>query len=279
MTGPLESPAQITDEDKSEEQVDGVERAADPAAEADPPARDQPADQRAEPHGPLGIRRVWRWYKSKSEPVRIMIATLAATAVINSPILVSAAADWKVAFGDDGPDVIVQQPAPLPAGSGAAPEEQCQSLVARTAGTGGPEVGVYVRVPGGCWSQILGFVPPASDLEYQVSYVNGSDEQHDDVTFRVDLPDGMRLVAGSTRFMNASHPDGERTRADNIDDEGVNLGSYSPGSNAWVTFRVSIPDEGEAPCGATEYHVTGTAGPWGSDAQSNTAVLSSYRSC
>ncbi|WP_222596028.1 hypothetical protein, partial [Cellulomonas hominis] len=95
----------------------------------------------------------------------------------------------------NGPEVVIQTaagPPPTP----AAGELACAEVAPVLAQDGGPEVTVYVRPPDGCWSQLLGYVPPGTEVEYLVSYVNGSDVQHDDVALRVGLPDGVRPVSG-----------------------------------------------------------------------------------
>lgn len=231
------------------------------------------------PRAPRGLARLRQWHRSRSEPVRIAIWTLVATAFINIGTLVSGVAD-VVAVIRGNEIVVTVQPAPLPsATSGALAGRSCQQLSPLGSGSGGPEAGVYVRAPGGCWSQLLGYVPSGSELEYLVTYKNGSSEPHDSVTFSVDLHDGMRLVAGSTRWMNASHPEGVAARSDDIQNAGINVGSYAPGANAWVTFRVTIPGESEVPCGVSEYRLVGFAGPWGSQTHANSSVLSAYRAC
>ena len=118
-----------------------------------------------------------------------------------------------------------------------------------------------------------------SELEYLISYRNTTDQQHDDVVLRAALPPGVRMVSGSTTWHNASHPDGVPATSDNVQGAGLNVGSYAPGANAWVTFRVVIPGTDEVDCGFSEYQMDGFAHPSGVAESSNTAVLSSYRGC
>lgn len=171
------------------------------------------------------------------------------------------------------------QPAPL------APEDGADGAdCGRVATLDGPDgsglrTAAYVRPVGGCWSQVLGYVPPGSELEYAIAYRNTSEAQHDDVVLRVELPDGARLVSGSTTWMNASHPEGVPATSDDVEGLGINVGSYGPGANAWLMFRVVVAGADEVDCGVSEYRVQGFSRASGVAETSNTAVLSAYREC
>ena len=216
------------------------------------------------------LQRIRDRLRSGLGPYKVPVATAAVGAVVGAVVtfaLGSALAD------EHEPVEVVVQPAPAPE------EPQCGGLSAFGRDEQAPATGVYVRVLGGCWSQLLGYVPSGSELEYAITYRNATDERHDDVTLRADLPPGVRLVSGSTTWHNASHPGGVDASSDDLENVGINVGSYDPGANAWATFRVTIPGPDEAACGVSEYRVEGFAAPWGAEVSSNVAVLSATRAC
>ncbi|WP_251153789.1 hypothetical protein [Cellulosimicrobium sp. Marseille-Q4280] len=233
------------------------------------------AGKEAAPAPVRGVRRLWRRYRAASREWQVAIFAAFIAAVIG---LVGAAAEWYGATRDNRVEVVVQ-PAPVAADPDAAGTDACGSIATLDQDAQAPASGVYVRVLGGCWSQLLGYVPPGSELEYAITYRNTSDEQHDDVVLRAELPQGVRLVSGSTTWFSASKPDGVPATSDALEGAGVNIGSYGPGANAWATFRVTIPGANEVDCGVSEYRVVGFANPWGATETSNAAVLSAYRSC
>lgn len=90
----------------------------------------------------------------------------------------------------------------------------------------------------GSWSETV-VAAPGQVLRIAVSYQNTGTNQQDDVVLRVDLPDNMHFVQGSTYWSNASHHD-VHTSDDAIKDVGINLGSYAPTGNVWAVFEVKV---------------------------------------
>lgn len=82
---------------------------------------------------------------------------------------------------------------------------------------------------------------PGETVDYIINYKNTGTAQNDGVTFRDTLPEGMTYVPGSTKWYNASHQEGVAATSDNlVNGIGINVGSYLPGSNAWIIFSAKV---------------------------------------
>lgn len=85
-------------------------------------------------------------------------------------------------------------------------------------------------------------------LEYQIEYENTSDETQNDVALRDVLPENVEYIPGTTRIWNEFH-DGDTIDQDDLVTNGIAIGSYGPGANAYVRFNAKIIDEDLA-CGS-----------------------------
>lgn len=82
-------------------------------------------------------------------------------------------------------------------------------------------------------------------LEFQIEYTNTSDTNQNGVVIKDVLPNGLWLLLDSVIIYNANYESGaiiENGYA--IMDTGVNIGSYTPGSNAFSRFKAKIVDDG-----------------------------------
>lgn len=86
-------------------------------------------------------------------------------------------------------------------------------------------------------------------VEFQIHYQNTSDEWQENVTIRDVLPSNLRYVAGSTKLMNANHPNGDPIDEDYLVDNGLKIGSYGPKANAYILLVAEVVDENLA-CGS-----------------------------
>jgi hypothetical protein len=72
--------------------------------------------------------------------------------------------------------------------------------------------------------------------------------QQDDVVLKLKMPPELSYLPGSARLGNSLHPSGIAT-SDVTRPEGINIGSYGPGGNAWVIFSAAVGDETKFLCG------------------------------
>lgn len=81
-------------------------------------------------------------------------------------------------------------------------------------------------------------------VEFRMAYKNNDTVDQLNVMINTVLPEGLRYVPGSTKIVNAIYPDSATINQDDITTRGVNIGSYTPGSNAFVRFQAEVVDEG-----------------------------------
>lgn len=78
-------------------------------------------------------------------------------------------------------------------------------------------------------------------VEFQLQYKNISNESHKQVAVRDILPPSLKYIEGSTKLYNTDHPDGVTAKQNTITtDEGVNIGNYATGANAYIRFRAEV---------------------------------------
>jgi uncharacterized repeat protein (TIGR01451 family)/LPXTG-motif cell wall-anchored protein len=95
---------------------------------------------------------------------------------------------------------------------------------------------------------------PGASVDYQIEYKNTGTTKQNDVVIRDVLPAGMTYVNGSTMYANATHPSGTPA-SDNVTKNGINIGNYLPGANAFVKFTAKVPAKEQLPkCGDNLFH-------------------------
>lgn len=89
-------------------------------------------------------------------------------------------------------------------------------------------------------------------VEYQIQYKNTGTTAQNDVVIKDILPNGVSYVTGSTLLKNASNPTPKQV-SDNLTKNGVNIGNYTAGSNAYVKFSAKVTsDESKLKCGVNK---------------------------
>jgi uncharacterized repeat protein (TIGR01451 family) len=98
-----------------------------------------------------------------------------------------------------------------------------------------------VRVHGSDkWSSSV-TATPGTRVDYLLSYENTGTTEQDDVTFKDDLPDGLKYVPGSSRLTTEN----AENVSDGIEKGGLNIGDYSAGSGAFLVFSATVEN---VPC-------------------------------
>ncbi len=99
-----------------------------------------------------------------------------------------------------------------------------------------------VRIDGSVdWAQSVK-VRKGTVLDFQSHYKNISDSTQNDVMLQCKLPSNLRYVTGSTKIFNVKYGDGA-TLSEGIATKGVNIGNYTPSSDAYVRFTVEVVDD------------------------------------
>lgn len=87
-------------------------------------------------------------------------------------------------------------------------------------------------------------------VDFQIQYRNTSEWTQSNVSLRDMLPKNLKYVEGSTKIMNSNHPNGASIVNDDIVKDGIKIGSYGKGANAYVMFTAEVVDN-DLVCGAT----------------------------
>lgn len=77
-------------------------------------------------------------------------------------------------------------------------------------------------------------------VELQMKYVNLSDIRQPSVSVRFVLPKSLRYIEGSTYLFNTVHPNGAHINEDTVIANGVNIGNYLPGANAYLRITAEV---------------------------------------
>jgi conserved repeat domain len=81
-------------------------------------------------------------------------------------------------------------------------------------------------------------------IQIQTQYKNTSDLQQNGVTMRDILPTNLRYIPGSIKLMDAAYPNGATINGDSlVGEDGLLLGDYTSGSNAFVMFTAEVVDD------------------------------------
>jgi uncharacterized repeat protein (TIGR01451 family) len=120
---------------------------------------------------------------------------------------------------------------------------------------------------------------PGDTLKYLISYSNTGNTVQNNVVIRDNLPTKETIVPGTTFLANESHPNGVLVNNDAVTTTGINVGTYNPGANAYVTFQVKLADATALTCGENTFINVGVAHPEGMSEYYNTATTTVTKSC
>lgn len=80
-------------------------------------------------------------------------------------------------------------------------------------------------------------------VEFRILYTNTSSEEQQNVAIKDILPENLEYVAGSSVIKNSNHPDGTKIDQDSLVENGIRIGSYGAGVNAYIYFTAEVVDE------------------------------------
>ena len=86
------------------------------------------------------------------------------------------------------------------------------------------------------------YAVPGECVRFRIGIRNMSSEMFRNLTLRNILPTGLSYINGSTRIYNAKHSQGVTFSDNIITDNGINIGDYLPGANAWIYFDATTPE-------------------------------------
>lgn len=80
-------------------------------------------------------------------------------------------------------------------------------------------------------------------VEFRILYTNTSSEEQQNVAIKDILPENLEYVAGSSVIKNFNHPNGAKIVQDSLVENGIRIGSYGAGANAYIYFTAEVVDE------------------------------------
>lgn len=93
-------------------------------------------------------------------------------------------------------------------------------------------------------------ISAGEEVDFKITYRNTGTIFQENVNIKDVLPNGMVMVPGSARISVPSNPT-PTPISDNLVASGVNIGRYSPGGTATLTFRAKI-DSSKLVCGTNQ---------------------------
>lgn len=104
------------------------------------------------------------------------------------------------------------------------------------------EITKQVRIKGTTeWKEVVD-AKIGDTVEFALGYKNKSGKDVHDVMVIDSLPDNLEYVPNTTVLKNANHPNGTKILTDVLTTTGINIGSYTNGSNAYVLFEAKVVD-------------------------------------
>ena len=95
-------------------------------------------------------------------------------------------------------------------------------------------------------------VKAGDEIEYLVGYTNTGTTAQNNVVLKDTLPKGVTYKAGTTTIIDAKNPKGLLldAKSDNATTSGINIGSFTAGSNAYIKFTAKVDENDKLPvCG------------------------------
>lgn len=124
-------------------------------------------------------------------------------------------------------------------------------------------------------------VNPGDTVDYRVEVKNTGTSQLNNVVLKDQLPTGVSFVPGTVKILNANNPSGAYVQdGDKLVSSGINIGAYTPGSNALVVFKAKVAANDQLPtCGMNTLTNKVSAQPEGQNPKDDTADVTVPKEC
>jgi len=124
-------------------------------------------------------------------------------------------------------------------------------------------------------------VNPGDTVDYRIEVKNMGSEVLNNVALKDQLPTGVSFVPGTVKILNANNPSGAYIQdGDQLVSSGINIGHYTPGSNALVVFKAKVGTNEALPtCGMNTLTNTASAQPEGQNPKDDTADVTVPKEC
>lgn len=119
---------------------------------------------------------------------------------------------------------------------------------------------------------------PGETVDFVVDYKNTGSVTQENVTIKDVLPAGLTYVPGSSVLANASNQTPKKVSDNIVSATGINIGSYTPGSDAWVRFSAKVADKDALACGVNTLKNVATV-TTGAGSKSDDATVTVTKEC
>lgn len=119
------------------------------------------------------------------------------------------------------------------------------------------------------------YAVPGECVRFRIGIRNMSSEIFRNLTLRDILPTGLSYISGSTQIYNTKHPKGVTLSDNIITDNGINIGDYAPGANAWIYFDATA-SEIPSSKNVTYRNIIQACGGYGAKEQSADVIMDTY---
>lgn len=80
-------------------------------------------------------------------------------------------------------------------------------------------------------------------VEFRIEYQNTSDRSQEGVAIKDILPSNLEYIAGSSTIKNFNHSNDAKILQDSLVSNGIRIGDYDQGANAYISFQAEVVDE------------------------------------
>ena len=131
----------------------------------------------------------------------------------------------------------------------------------------------------GCFTSAGISALEGQDFSGFLEWRNLGDQQQDNVSVKMLLPDGVTLVPNTSVLVTSKTPTGASISDDLVTSTGVNLGSYAPGGNFIVQFTLHFSAPATMTCGKNELPISAYRFAFDGPQLHETVPISYQRSC
>lgn len=137
-------------------------------------------------------------------------------------------------------------------------------------------VSKMVRLKGSSnWSETVN-AKSGDTVEFQIEYKNTGTTAQNNVVIKDIMPTELTYVKGTTYLKNASNPSAKNVSDNLVSDSGINIGDYTPGSNAFIKYEATLRELDN--CGSNSI-VNKAEVLTSNGSKSDTASISTTKNC
>ena len=103
------------------------------------------------------------------------------------------------------------------------------------------DISIEVQEEGAsAWSKAILLTEVGTRINFRIQFINTKQETVNNVLIRSILPKSLTYVENSTRVYVSNNVNGVMVSDKIVSETGINIGSFTAGSNAWIYFSADI---------------------------------------